>query len=513
MLAVTAAQMRAADAAAVARGGDVVLMRAAGEALADGIALLAAAPRKLVAFAGPGNNGGDAYAAFAAFAGRGAECEYAVYAAPRQDPSEGRRDAERRARAAGVATHPLPTNAADALAALTGADVALDALLGTGARPQIPVEFVPLVDALAASDARVLAVDVPTGIDATTGAAGDRAVRADATVSLGAVKLGLLLEPARSYAGVVYEGDIGLGDDLRAHANDAVDVLDDDAFLRVLPRRHEESDKRISGAPLVIAGSEQFPGAGILCARGAARAGAGYVTVAAPAGAAGVLRGALVEQVVVTYDESDPERAVEQLLSLTQRSNAVAIGPGLGLSENTGRIVVGFLERLERPFVADASALFHLSKNLERIRGKACLLTPHAGEFARLSGAGTIAPGERASRLRAFVARTGITTLLKGNATLIDDGTTLALNVTGTSALATAGTGDVLTGIVATLLAQGLAPFDAARTGAYWHGLAGRYAAKHRRVGVVAGDVYEALGFAVPEPLVRRGRLRRLTPS
>jgi NAD(P)H-hydrate epimerase len=146
----------------------------------------------------------------------------------------------------------------------------------------------------------------------------------------------------------------------------------------------------------------------------------------------------------------------------------------------------------------DASGLFHLSKRLDSLRGKPCVVTPHAGEFARLSGLGTIAPGTRVERIREFVDRTGITTLLKGSDTLIYDGTTIHINPTGTSALATAGTGDVLTGIIATLLSQGLSPVDAARAGAYWHGLAGQYAAQQRRVGVVAGDVIEALGAALP---------------
>ena len=133
----------------------------------------------------------------------------------------------------------------------------------------------------------------------------------------------------------------------------------------------------------------------------------------------------------------------------------------------------------------DASALFHLSKRLELLRGKPCVVTPHAGEFARLSGRGTVAPGTRVERIREFVDRTGVTTLLKGSDTLVYDGAgPVHINPTGTNALATAGTGDVLTGIIATLLSQGLSPVDAACAGAYWHGLAGqrrREAAARRR--------------------------------
>jgi hydroxyethylthiazole kinase-like uncharacterized protein yjeF len=507
MRALTSAQMREADRAAVARGGDVVLMRAAGAALAEAIDIVAPAARTLVAFAGPGNNGGDAYAAFAAHAGQATRT---VYALRTTNVSEGRRDAQERAQVNGVVTRPFPTSPEEAQAAIAGADLVLDALLGTGARPDLPSEMRVVVEALAAVRPRILAVDIPTGIDATSGAVGSLAVRATATVTLGAPKIGLLLEPARAYAGELYVGDIGIAHETSTVAGAAFEVLDDTEFLRLLPARDDESDKRRSGAPLVVAGSEQFPGAAVLCSHGAARAGAGYVTVAAGRGAAAALRAHLVEQVVITYDESDVEGAIETLLDLTNHSNAVGIGPGLGLSANTAAIVRGFIERLERPFVADASALTHLAKHLDILRGKACVVTPHASEFSRLSGEGTIAPGTRVDRLRAFVDRTGITTLLKGSATLVYDGTTMHVNVTGTSALATAGTGDVLTGIIATLLAQGLSPVDAARAGAYWHGLSGRRAARERNVGVMASDVAEGLGPSLHRAQPGYARLTRL---
>jgi NAD(P)H-hydrate epimerase len=200
--------------------------------------------------------------------------------------------------------------------------------------------------------------------------------------------------------------------------------------------------------------------------------------------------------VVVAY-RSGVEAAIGDLLDLTNHASAVAIGPGLGLDETTGAIVRGFVDRLTLPFVADASALYHFAKRLDLLAGKRCVVTPHAREFARLSGEGTIAPGTRLARLRSFVARTGIVTLLKGSDTSIDDGSNVHVNVTGTPALATAGTGDTLTGMIATLLSQGLAPVDAARVAAYWHGLGGRAASAVRPIGAIAGDVAESLGHAL----------------
>ncbi len=492
------AQMRAADAAAVARVGDDALMQRAGARIADRARAMLRPGGRVVAFAGPGNNGGDAYAALALLG-----CDYPcmIYADPLERPSAARAAAQQRAAAAGVASAALPTDDDAARGALAGADLALDGLFGTGARLPVGERYAASTRALDARRVPVLAIDVPSGIDAADGTVDPNAVRASATVTLAALKPGLLLDPARDRVGALWCARIGIDDATLAAASGGYAALGARAFRALLPRRAPESDKRASGAPLVIAGSRQFPGAAVLCARGAARSGAGYVTVATPRSAAATLRAHLIEQVVVELDDAaEPEAIVAELLDLAGHAGAVAIGPGIGLDARTGTIVRTFLQRVPVPCAIDASALFHLAKQLEILRGKPCVLTPHAGEFARLSGEGTLTPATRVARLRAFVARTGITTLLKGRTTLIDDGTTLHFNTTGTNALATAGTGDVLSGIIATLLSQGLPPVDAARAGAFWHGLAGAAAQTRRPVGTIAGDVADALGTALPVP-------------
>jgi hydroxyethylthiazole kinase-like uncharacterized protein yjeF len=501
------ASMRAADAAACAAVGEDTLMQIAGARVAERLRALARGPGRIAAFAGPGNNGGDAFAALALLA---REYECVVYAAPAPDPSSARAAAEERARAAGVAVHPLPHDDGGARDAIAHALVAVDALFGTGSRLPLADEYRSATRALDARNCTVLAIDIPSGIDAATGAADADAVRATETVTLGAAKPGLLLDPAREHCGALWLADIGIADTILAAQPRAFAALDDRTFLAMLPQRGAESDKRASGAPLVIAGSAQFPGAAVLCARAAARAGAGYVTVATPGNAANLLRAHLVEQVVVSIDEGvKVDAAIDDLLDVSKHNASVAIGPGLGLDDRTGEIVRGFLARSELPAVVDAGALFHLAKHLEALRGKRIVLTPHEGEFARLSGLGTIREGERVTRLREFVERTGITTLLKGRATLIYDGVTMHVNLTGTNALATAGSGDVLSGITATLLSQGLAPVDAAAAAAYWHGLAGQSAQRERRIGVVAGDLIDHLGAALPMPRPA-GALRRV---
>jgi hydroxyethylthiazole kinase-like uncharacterized protein yjeF len=490
MRAVTAAQMRAIDAAAVAREGEVALMCAAGDAIAMLIDRYARGDGPVVAVAGNGNNGGDAYAALAAYGGPRRRI---VYGDASTRGSAARQDARERALGAGVHERAFPLDPAG----LRGAALILDGILGVNARLPLDARSAELAAAIVASAAPVLALDVPSGIDPTTGAAGEHAVHATATIALGRPKLGCFFDAGREATGALWCARIGMRDDDAGGIGDPpTEVLDPVTFAALLPARPRDSDKRSAGAPLIVAGSTQFPGAAVLCAWGAARAGAGYVTVAAPNGATVALRAHLVEQVVVGYDEHDPERAARTILDLTNRCSSIAIGPGLGLSDGFGTIVNTVIGESALPVVADASALFHLAKRLSAYRDKPLVLTPHAGEFARLSGKGTIAPGARLERLRAFVDEHGIVTLLKGPATLIAGREATHVNPTGTSALATAGTGDVLTGIVATLLAHGMSPVDAARTGAYWHGRAGAIALARRHRGVIARDVAEALGEA-----------------
>ena len=505
----TPGAMRTADAQAIGRLGEDALMHNAGRCIAKRLRAMAGPETPIVAFAGPGNNGGDAFAALAELA-PAYECTVAAdLAAPR---STARAAAEARAATAGVRVRPLPRGDREARELLNDA-IGVDGLFGTGARLPLPDSYRHLARALDARAGPVLAIDIPSGVDGLTGAVGNDAVRANVTVTLAAAKPGLLLEPAREYVGELWCGRIGIDDATLAAQPREFAALDDETFLQLLPRRASDTEKRSAGAPLIIAGSAQFPGAAVLCAYGAARAGAGYVTIATPSSAANALRAHLVEQVVVELsDEATPQAVVEELVEISKRNGAVAIGPGLGLDDRTGDIFARFLEANELPIVVDASGLFHLSKRLELLRGKRCVVTPHAGEFARLSGRGTVAPGTRVQRIREFVDRTGLTTLLKGSDTLIYDGRgPVHINPTGTNALATAGTGDVLTGIIATLLAQGLAPVDAARAGAYWHGLAGRRAEANRRVGVIAGDIPEVLGAAIPAAPDPDAMLVRLT--
>ena len=367
----TPQEMREADAQAVAALGVDTLMRNAGTAVAAYVREHLPPGSRIVAFAGPGNNGGDARAACAQLP------EYDCVVLGPDD---------------------MPRDDAAAREAIAGAALAIDALFGTGARLPLPASYAPAIRALDARERPVLAIDIPSGVDARTGAVPGDAVRATATLTLAAMKPGLLFDPARAYCGELWIADIGIDAvTLQAHAHTFA-ALDDSAFLELLPHRARDADKRSAGAPLIIAGSAQFPGAAVLCARGAARAGAGYVTVATAPKAIDALHAHLVEQVVVELGDD--------LLDIAARNSAVGIGPGLGLDKRTGEAIRDFIVGCELPMVIDASGLFHLAKHLDILRGKRCVLTPHEGEFARLSGLGTVAPGTRVERLREFTQRT-----------------------------------------------------------------------------------------------------------
>ncbi len=363
----TPGAMRAADAQAIGRLGEDALMHNAGRCIAQRLRAMAGPETPIVAFAGPGNNGGDAFAALAELSPL-YECTVAAdLAAPR---SAARAAAEARAATAGVRVQPLPPGDREARELLDHA-IGVDGLFGTGARLPLPDSYRHLARALDARVGPVLAIDIPSGVDGLTGAVGNDAVRASVTVTLAAAKPGLLLEPGREYVGELWCGRIGIDDATLAAAPREFAALDDETFLQLLPRRASDTEKRAAGAPLIIAGSAQFPGAAVLCAYGAARAGAGYVTIATPSSAANALRAHLVEQVVVEIsDEAPPKTVAEELVEISKRNGAVAIGPGLGLDDRTADIFARFLEANELPIVVDASGLFHLSKRLELLRGK-----------------------------------------------------------------------------------------------------------------------------------------------
>jgi ADP-dependent NAD(P)H-hydrate dehydratase / NAD(P)H-hydrate epimerase len=477
------AAVRAAEQALMELVPDGTLMGRAAAGLASVCAaLLRAAPghvygARVVVLAGSGDNGGDALYAGALLARRGVAVT-AIAAGSKVHP--GGTAALRQA--GGRVTDDTGDVAVLTAQSITGADLIVDGLLGIGGRGGLREPFAGLAagaERARQAGATVVAVDLPSGIDADTGAVEGPAVRADVTVTFGAIKPGLLIDPGAGHAGTVELVDIGLGPYLKEEPAARAPQRDD--ILELLPRPGAESDKYRRGVLGLLAGSDRFTGAVLLSAGGAVRGGAGMVRVVTAPEAAVLVRQAWPETVVTVH----PDEGDWDLLGSVGRVQAWVAGPGMGTDEVATARLAAIL-RTDLPVLVDADGLTILSQHedlLPRsggIEGAPTLITPHAGELARLLG--TDPASVEARRLehacRAAV-QLGVTVLLKGSTTVIaspDSGPVL-VNPTGTPWLATAGSGDVLSGLAGALLAQGLPPAQAGLAGAYLHGLAGRLAA------------------------------------
>jgi ADP-dependent NAD(P)H-hydrate dehydratase / NAD(P)H-hydrate epimerase len=358
---------------------------------------------------------------------------------------------------------------------LDGADVVVDALFGTGFHGAPREDAAARIERINAADAPVVAVDLPSGVDASTGEIAGAVVDADVTVTMHAAKVGLAIAPGRFHAGSVEVADIGI------EAGETRHRLATEEILGLVPRKRESDTKYSAGSVLVVGGSPGMSGALCLAAEAAFRADAGYVAVATHAESLPVVETRLLEAVKATLDDVD---------RLAERATAVAIGPGLGRGESERALVRRLLRELRLPVVVDADALFALEPDdwpAPRV------LTPHSGELARLLNRQDV-DDHRLDAVEAAAERFGCVVLLKGADTLVAGGDGVAVSDSGTPALATAGSGDVLTGIVAAFLAKGMDASLAATAAAYVHGRAAELGPER---GLVASDLIDALPDAL----------------
>jgi hydroxyethylthiazole kinase-like uncharacterized protein yjeF len=457
--------VRAAERALMAHLPDGTLMNRAAAGLAAICAsLLARDPghvygARVVVLAGSGDNGGDALYAGARLARRGA----AVTAIVGPKAHEG-------GTAALIAAGGRVTGAAGQIG---HADLIIDGLLGIGGRGGLREPFAGLAAAAARQNqATVVAVDLPSGIDAGTGAVDGPAVRADVTVTFGALKPGLLIDPGAGYAGTVELVDIGL----QPAGEPAAAAPQRDDIAARLPRPGPESDKYRRGVVGVLAGSDRFAGAAVLAAGGAVRGGAGMVRVVTASVPAAVVRQAWPEAVLTVH----PDDGGWDLPSSVGRVQAWVAGPGMGTGPDAVARLAAVLAT-DLPALVDADGLTILSQHPDLLPRRApTLITPHAGELGRLLGTDPAAiEARRLDHARQAAERLGLTVLLKGSTTVVASpgDPTVLVNPTGTPWLATAGTGDVLSGLAGALLAQGLPPAWAGAAAAYLHGIAARLAA------------------------------------
>jgi NAD(P)H-hydrate epimerase len=500
---VGAAEMRALDRYTIETLGvpGELLMECAGRALASRALAERARGAGVLVVCGAGNNGGDGLVAARHLHLEGV----AVRVLLAGDPARLRGDAAanwRRAQAAGV---PL----AAPRARPEPGTLIVDALFGTGLDRAVEGEAAALIRRInqARPACRVLAVDVPSGLDADTGQVLGVAVEADATLTLGLPKLGLALEPGRSRAGRIHVARIGIADAAPAPgAASRAELWTAAGAGARLPERPPDGHKGTFGHVLVAAGSQGKSGAAALAAAGAARGGAGLVTIACPEGLNPILEvkctEAMTAPVAETAGQAFAAGAEKALVDLAHGRDAVVLGPGIGRADETLALVRRFAVRCERPLVLDADALLAFADEPGALAARRAptIVTPHPGEAAALLGATPARlNADRPAAARRLAAETGAVVVLKGAATVTAaaDGR-LAVNPTGGPLLATGGTGDVLAGLVGGLLGQGLAAFEAAALAVFAHGAAAdALAARRGAAGALAGEVADALPDAL----------------
>jgi NAD(P)H-hydrate epimerase len=513
MKAVTVSQMRELDRRTIGEFGvpGHVLMDRAGEGVARAVQCrlrsqpIADAPVLLVA--GKGNNGGDAFAAARYLHQWGTAVRLWIAG----DPAE----------LGGDARHHWDRMVAEGIAPLvmreekdwTGVPppapgtIVVDGVLGTGVNGEVRGLAAAAIERIAtwSGQSRVVAIDLPSGLDADTGRPCGRAVKADVTVTFGLPKRGLLLPAASDYVGCLEVVDIGIPDALTQGLTSDVELIASAEIGRHFTRRGRDSHKGTFGTVVILGGAAGFAGAAGLAARAALRSGVGLVQVITPRGIAGVVAAMAPEAMVHAAPETDSGALADDwslaLRGMVDHADAVVVGPGMTTGEHSRRLVHRLMMEVRCPLLLDADALNVMAGNIGRIGGSGAsrVITPHPGEMGRLLGmAAAAVQADRWNAAQAAAEQLKAVVVLKGAGTLVAAaGKPLCVNLTGNPGLACGGTGDVLSGLMGGMLAQGFGAWDAAQIAVHLHGIAGDLAALAKtEVAMTAGDVIEALPAA-----------------
>ncbi len=517
---VTSAQIRTLEERAVEAGVSLEdLMAAAGLAVAQEawMQLGHLEGRRIAVLVGPGNNGGDGLVAARHLAEWGADVR--CYALRPRDDAQWSQTVDSGITCTSVADD-QDFAALDDL--LTGAELIVDALLGTGPRRPIDGDLEQILQRVAGARSRVppaklVAVDLPSGLNADSGTVDPQTVAADETVTFHAPKVGLYIQPGAAFAGSIQAVEIGIPDGLDADLS--VELLERRDAKRLLPNRPVHSNKGTFGKVLVVAGSPRYPGAAILAASAPYRVGVGLVTLATPQALIPGLVGAMPETTYLPLeDDATATDTVEHICAEVGNFDALVVGCGLGQAPATFEVVRGLLAH---PALASLKGVVIDADGLNAVADSAWsaeiaapfVVTPHPGEMARLVGGDVDAvQRDRLGLAQSRAEAWGGVVVLKGANSIIADASGRArLSAVANSALATAGSGDVLAGAIGGLLAQGMAPFEAACLGVYLHGNAGERAA--RSVGTAATTASDVLthlalagrGLAGEEPIQATG--------
>lgn len=479
----TAAQMRELDRRTIEEIGipGIVLMENAGRGAAELIERRFAElfPGPVLVAAGKGNNGGDGYVVARRLLDGGWKVRTVVLAPRGLITGDAAVNLEILLRLGGEVVFAFDESSLDsALLSLSDSRLIVDALFGTGLATAVRGHYARAIERINAAGIPVVAIDIPSGVDATGGKILGRAVRADLTVTFGAAKTGHAVHPGAALAGDLAVVDIGIPPSLADGSAPLHMLVEAQEAARLLPPRPVTGHKGTFGHLLVVAGSVGMTGAAAMTAQGGLRIGSGLVTLASPRGAHAVLAAKLTEAMIHPLPGEDAlePSALEELTSLCEGKNALALGPGLGQKEETFAFARELIPLCPVPLILDADGLNAVADSPELLlqRGAPTVLTPHPGEMARLIR-GTVAQveGDRIGAAREFARRYGVVLVLKGARTItaLPDGE-VRINGSGNPGLASGGMGDVLTGVIGGLLAQGVPAGDAATLGVFLHGLA-----------------------------------------
>jgi hydroxyethylthiazole kinase-like uncharacterized protein yjeF len=480
------------------------LMENAGRSVADEIVARFGAGTSVVIYGGTGRNGGDGMVVARHLAARSLKVSYKLVGNENSisDPTVLRnwRTLKSMSR-----TVKIEVDADSSSLAESDSDVVVDALLGTGVRGKLRQPIRRAVEVINASGGYKVAVDVPTGIDSDTGEVLGDAVRANLTVTLHRVKRGFL--KAKEFCGEIRVADIGMPPEA------ALLVGPGDVDAAVV-RRSLEAHKGEFGRLLVIGGSETFTGAPTFVGLAAYRTGTDLVFVAAPERTAQAISS--ISPNLITIKLPGPHltpRHVTILREQLEKANAVAIGPGLGMEKQTisaVRTITQLVRQLKKPLLLDADGLKALGVLRKKIFDNSTVMTPHAGEFQAVFGKPASRDLKvRSSEVTALASRSGGVVLLKGHTDVISDGTRLKLNNTGNPGMTVGGTGDVLSGIVAGLLAQGVGGFRAAAAGAFINGAAGDLAEEQFGYHLTPTDLLDLIPKIMDDPMCHRAILEK----
>ncbi|KAF0220219.1 MAG: hypothetical protein FD174_1458 [Geobacteraceae bacterium] len=513
MKVVTAEIMQQIDRRAIEEFGvpGLTLMENAGRGCAEAvIAEFGDLPvRQAVVVAGKGNNGGDGYVIARHLLEKGWRAKVFVLARKDEISGDARANLDRLRRST-ITFCPEPGGLRSFASDLREATVIVDAMFGTGLKSEVRGAYRKAIELVNAAGRPVVAVDIPSGIHGSSGRMMGSAVRADVTVTFAVAKLGHVLYPGAEYAGRLRVSDIGIPAEVTAMAA-GYDFLDADDGRQLVKRRERTSHKGSFGHSLIVAGSTGKTGAAAMAANSAVRAGSGLVTLAVPAGLNHILEVKTTEAMTLPLPDDGMGYlgpvAHGDLVKALAGKDAVALGPGISWRPETAQLVRRLAAEITLPLVIDADGLNAVSEDpsvLLRKKTDTVILTPHPGEMARLAGIETAAvEADRIGVACEFAAKYRVFLVLKGARTIIaapDGG--VAINGSGNPGMASGGMGDVLTGVLVALLAQGYDPFQACKLGVFIHGYAADLVAADKgEIGMSAVDVQERLPYAYKQLL------------